>query len=106
MDEKQRTIQQNKALHKYFEQLAEALNNEGLDMRIVLKPEIDIPWNKDTVKEFLWKPVQRLQVGKDSTTELLKDGDIDKIYETLNRFMGEKFFVHVPFPSIETLMNE
>jgi hypothetical protein len=36
----QRTIQQNKALHKYYRELAEALNAAGLDMKTVLKPEL------------------------------------------------------------------
>ena len=43
---KQRTLQQNKALHKYFEILADTLNEAGLDARVVLKPEIEIPWTK------------------------------------------------------------
>lgn len=56
-EEKQRTILQGRALHKYFELVGEALNVAGLDMKKVLKPNVDIPWNKDSVKNFLWKPV-------------------------------------------------
>jgi hypothetical protein len=99
---KQRTIAQNRALHLWFTQLAEALNEAGLDMRATLKPEISINWTGEGIKEYLWRPVQKLQVKKQSTTELTTD-EIDKIWETLNRFLGEKFGVHVPFPSIEEL---
>ena len=42
--------------------IANALNDAGLDMKKVLKPEIDIPWNTATVKEYLWRPVQNLQL--------------------------------------------
>jgi hypothetical protein len=91
MDEKQRTIQQNRALHKYFEQVAEKLNSMGLDMRVVLKPSVDIPWSKDTVKEFLWKPIQRLQLSKSRTRDLAKDGDIDKHTIPLIDFLVRSF---------------
>ena len=69
-EEKQRTLTQNRALHLYFQLVADTLNDAGLDMRVVLKPEIDIPWSKNTVKEFLWKRIQEIQLRKASTTEL------------------------------------
>ena len=105
MDEKQRTQQQNRALHLWFRHLAEELNAAGLDMRATLKPEISIPWTGETIKDFLWRPVQKAQLKKESTTELTTS-EIDVIWETLNRHLGEKFGVHVPFPSIEELSLE
>lgn len=104
-DEKQRTITQNSALHLFFEMLACELNNAGYDMRKVMKENVDIPWNKDTVKEYLWKPVQEMQLLKKSTTELEKK-EVDLIYETLNRHLGERFGIHVEFPSEETLKSQ
>lgn len=98
-----RTSQQNKALHVLFELLADKLNEAGLDMRKTLKPEIDIPWTGASVKEYLWRPVQFAQLDKDSTTELTT-ADVDKVFDTINRHLGEKFGLHVPFPSIETVI--
>ncbi|HEB13358.1 MAG TPA: hypothetical protein ENI13_00075 [candidate division CPR3 bacterium] len=103
LKEKQRTIQQNKALHVLYELYAEALNEAGLDMREVLDESVDIPWSKDTVKNYLWRPIQKTQLEKSSTTELTTK-DIDKVFETLNRYLGEKHGLHVPFPSIEEVM--
>lgn len=103
--EEQRTIQQNRALHKFFELLAEELNGSGYDMRKTLKPEIEIPWSKETVKDYLWRPIQDLQLEKKSTKDL-NTKEIDKIYETLNRFLGEKLKVHVDFPSIDNFLEE
>lgn len=97
---KQRTDIQNRALHKYFELLADELNGAGLEMRKVLKPSVEIPWDKESVKSFLWKPIQFAQIQKDSTTDLTT-AEVNKIYETLNRHLGEKLGVHVPFPSDE-----
>jgi len=97
--ENKRTLQQNKALHKYFELLAEQLNSAGYDMKKVLKPEIDISWTKENVKEYLWKPIQSALFLKKSTTEL-ETKDIDKVYDVLNRHLGQKLGIeNIPFPS-------
>ena len=66
----QRTLQQNKAAHKYFELLAESLNDAGLDMKKTLKPEIDIPWSKESVKEYLFKPVAEAMFHIEHTADL------------------------------------
>lgn len=101
MDEKQRTLLQNRSLHKYFTLLADELNNAGLDMKHVLT--VDIPWGPDTVKQWIWKPVQKEQLLKESTTEITT-AEVNKVYETVNRLMAEKFQIHVPFPSDEESM--
>lgn len=97
MDEP-RTIPQNNALHLYFQMVADALNDAGYDVRHVVKPDIDIPWTKELVKNHLWRPVQKLAFEKESTTELLKQKEIDKIWEILNRYLS-KYGVHIQFPS-------
>ena len=98
MSEEQRTILQNKALHKYCELLAEALNDAGLDMKVVLKPEVDIPWTKESVKNHLWRPIQLIMMDKESTTEM-DTTDPSKIYDVLDRHISEKHGVHIPWPS-------
>ena len=98
-----RTSTQNKALHLYFELLADELNSAGLDMKKTLKQTVDIPWSKETVKDYLWRPIQNAQLEKESTTELTTD-EINKVYEVLNRHLGEKLQIHVPFPSSEIEM--
>ena len=100
---KERTLKQNKALHVLFEELSQTLNEQGLDMRRTLKPGVEIPWNAKTVKEYLWRPIQKAQLNKDSTTQLTTR-EIDQVFDTLNRYLGENHGVHVPFPSIESVM--
>lgn len=100
-----RTLKQNRALHLMFDMLARDLNENGLDMRRTLKPSIDIPWTGESVKEYLWRPVQQAQVNKKSTTELTTR-EIDEVFDTINRHLGTKFGIYVPFPSIETLLEE
>ncbi len=99
--EQPRTEQQNKAMHLYFEQVAQALNDAGLSIEQVLQNfTMELNWNKDSVKEILWRTAQKRIVGKHSTTELNKREDITRVYEAVNRFLA-KLGIHVPFPSME-----
>jgi len=100
-----RTLRQNSALHKYFELLAIALNEAGWDMRRTLKQDVYIPWTPENVKEHLWRPIQKAQLNKESTTDL-DTKEIDIVFETLNRHLAEVTGVHEPFPSIQELMNQ
>ena len=85
----QRTSQQNKALHVYFELVADALNSAGFDIqKTIEKSPIDISWSRESVKELLWRPIQKTIYSKQSTTELEKSKEIDAVYENLNRFLA------------------
>jgi hypothetical protein len=100
------TGQQRKALELYFQKLADALNEAGLDMRKTLRQDIQIPWTQKNIKEFLWRPVQKSILDIESTTQLKKSKDIDQIYDVLNKHLGEKFGLTVAFPSVEEMLYE
>jgi len=102
IEEEKRTSQQNKALHLFFTQLADTLNDAGCDMYKTLDKALPLPWTAERVKEFMWRPLQKHLTDKKSTRELAKE-DIDKIYEVLNNIIGGRTGVHVPFPSEEEL---
>lgn len=102
-EEKQRTHAQNRALHLMFTQLADQLNESGFDMRKTLRQDIEISWSGDLIKEYLWRPVQKAQLGKESTTELTTK-DIDVVFETLARHLSSKLGIVLDFPSIETII--
>lgn len=102
--ESKRTGSQNRALWLWMTQLATALNDGGFTVQLVLKEKIDLDWDKDKVKDLLWRPAQRAILGSTSTTKLKKVEDIDKVYDHLVRHLGEKFGLEVPpFPSQEEL---
>jgi len=92
-----RTTKQRNAMEVYFRLLAETLNDAGLDMKRVLREEIDIPWVQASVKEHLWRPIQLALTDKPSTANLERD-EVSKIYKVLDKNLGEKLKVHVPFP--------
>ena len=98
MNEKQRTTQQNKSLHLLFSMIAQELTDAGYDMRKTLKPGIEIPSSAHTVKEYLFRPIMKAQLGKKSTTEL-NTKDIDLVFNTLARHLSEKLGIVIDFPS-------
>lgn len=97
-----RTNQQNRAIHKLFTQMSDTFNTLGLDMKVVLKPEINIWWTPEAIKKELWKPLMKAMYGIDSTTEL-NTAQVSKVYETIARLIGEKHGVEIEFPSKEQL---
>lgn len=100
-----RTLRQNNSLWLMFTQLADELNSQGLDQKKVLKEEVAIPWQSDSIREFLWKPVQKAVVGTESTTELTTK-QIDEVFVVLQRHLHEAVGISISFPSLETLLLE
>lgn len=105
-DKEKRTLNQNAALHLFFEHLAQTLNDGGFTVQLVLQQRPEVEWNKDLIKKLLWRPFQQAVLGKESTTELRKREDIDKVYDELNRFVSQFFGTTVEFPSIENRFNK
>ena len=100
-----RTAQQRKAIEVYCRLLMEAFNDAGLDMRKVLTKRVDIPWNQELVKEYIWRDVQEPIVGHRKTSELTTK-QVSKIYDVINNFLANQFkddngqaAIYVPFPS-------
>ena len=86
-------------MHKGFELLAESLNLSGLEMKVVLKQDYKLWWTPWSVKEYLFRPVMKAITGKESTRNLNKLEEIDKIWDVIMRELGEKFgFEAIPFP--------
>lgn len=90
---------QNNALHKDFELIGDALNMAGLDMKMVLKGEVEIWWTTEMVKQYLWKPLQKVMFNKEHTADLEKIGEIDAIHDQLMHILGKKHHIeYIPFP--------
>jgi hypothetical protein len=96
-----RTDAQNRSLHLWLDMVARELNAGGYTVQLVLKEVIDLDWNKEICKELLWRPIQKALIKKNSTTDLDKVSEIDIVYDHINRYLGEKFGIHVPFPKDE-----
>jgi len=98
-----RTDRQNRSLHLFLSQVAEALDKEGFTVQDVTAQikKAEIHPTQEILKEVVWRPLQEIILGTKSTTELGK-GDVDKVYEVFNKWLGENFHIFVPFPHHET----
>lgn len=97
----QRSLQQNKSCHKYFTELADALNEAGVDQRLFIDhlKGWEVPITADFIKH-IWKLKQQKMFLTDSTTKMTTD-QVSKVYDQINMFVGQEFGVHTPFPSSE-----
>ena len=98
-----RTQRQNRAMHKLFREISQQMNEQGLTLQQVLRSDVETMMTPKLVKEVIWRPVQKAMYGKESTTHLTTD-EVDKVFDVINKHLG-KHGIHVPFPSIETLME-
>jgi len=92
---KQRTLTQNRALHLFCQWLADTLNDAGYDMRRTLRQDVELPWTQESVKEHLWRPIQKAMTEKHSTTEITTV-EPTAIHEVLSRHLGQKLGVTCP----------
>lgn len=98
---KQRTMTQNRALHLFCGMLAESLNDAGLDFRLFLKDGYEVPFDEHLVKEYIWRPIQKIITGKDSTTKP-ETHQYAEIYDVINRKMAEHG-IFTAWPSKDTM---
>lgn len=104
MSEEQRTIKQNKSLHKYLTMIAEQLADSGQDMRKVVK--LPIKPTMDNVKENMFKPVMTaLYPDKESTTELTTK-EMHECYQVFNEALAQRLGVSAEWPSHDSMLNE
>jgi len=92
-----RSLKQNKSIHLYFTQLADALNDAGYSVTKVMKHNAEIPWNSNLVKELLWRQVQEVMTDVESTAKL-EPKQVSEVYEVVNRHIAQTTGVSVAFP--------
>lgn len=95
-----RTSSQNKSLHLWFSQISEICQNQGVTWNMLIKHTVDVAVLPDGVKNF-WKVLQKALYNTDSTTELKKTGQIDRMVEHFALFMGKEGVEVPPFPHDE-----
>lgn len=94
-----RTNLQNRALYLYFTFVAETLNDHGLYLQTMdlFGLPVEKKWDKDLVKEFIWKPIQKTLFDIESTTKL-KTNEIDIVLDVLTNHFA-KLELSVQFPN-------
>ncbi len=105
-EKKQRTLRQSRAMHQYFKMVSDEARNTGITFSefIRLRPRLEMPWTPERAKE-IWKTAQMHMFGTTSTRDLTT-GQIDQVYDVVNKVLGEILHFNIPFPSIEEQMLE
>lgn len=96
--QKQRTIQQNNAMHKYFQEVADELNQSGIEPAIFLE-NFEISHTPESVKD-IFRQIGNQKFGKDSTAKF-NTNEINQILQEMDRQLA-KFGLIINFPSWET----
>lgn len=95
------TRQQQKSIHKYFQEVADLLNESGISMSVVYE-NVEADFTKESIKG-LFKAFLKAKYGKGSTTQMTTK-EAQSVWEEVNRHMAQ-FGMHIPFPSTEQLIN-
>lgn len=98
---KTRSNQQNRALHKFFQMVADMLNERGQTFKVL--DEFESPFTMIIVKECIWKPIQRVMFDIESTKKI-NTLQINTILDVLADHFS-KIGEVVEFPNIETMQK-
>jgi hypothetical protein len=101
------TKKQNRALHLYYKFIAEQFTNLGWQYNYVnpfTGEIIEIPWNTELIKEYIWRPIQIELTNKKSTTRLTTK-NINDIIEVLDQHFASKGF-EIEFPNWQSYLNK
>lgn len=86
-------------MHLYLEIVARALNEDGHTMQDVMKAitKMEVKPTKQLMKDGVWKQILLTLFGLETTTKQTNE-QIQDVYETMNKWLGQWFQIHVPFP--------
>lgn len=100
-----RTDAQSNAIHLWCQQQADHWNESGYDMMKVLEKAVPVKWTKETVKETIWRKVQKAIIHKESTTNL-DTKEVSEVYDQINSGLSNNKIPIVAFPSREEVIHK
>lgn len=96
--QKQRTIQQNKAIHLGAQNIADVLIENGVSLNKVIQ-NLEVRPSMESIKD-IFRSIAESKYGIKSTTELTT-AQIDPVWEDLIKAVSEATGVFIDFPSRE-----
>ena len=100
---KTRSSQQNRALHLWFNQVADLLNNKGITFESIAG--LEAPFTGDYIKVNWFKPIVFAMFEKNTTTKL-NTTEINQVFDVVSKHISEMTGEFIEFPSFETLMKK
>ena len=104
--DRSRTKKQNSAIHVFFTNIANACNDSGQEMEItspMLKNSVTVQWTDKSVKEYVWRPVQKAMFPDTHSTKDLSTKELSQVAAQLQHFLANNFGLSVDFPSQQSL---
>ena len=95
----QRSLNQNAALHLYFEMLEQEAQNMGATMDMLIKKPNELPITKHLLKD-LFRLIGKTMYGRDSTAELKKN-EMSEVIKAFQKILAERLGISINFPSID-----
>ena len=99
---KPRTIKQNSAMWVFCRDIADRCNAAGYGMQTispVLSKPIETEWTERSVMNYIWMAVQTAMFPeKNHSSDELTTTEVAPVAETIIKYLGEKYGVHVLFP--------
>lgn len=96
---KPKTDAQRNSAHLWMRQVAEVLNANGVDKRVVIHKlatrGIDTQWTGESFKADVYRPIFQKVTAQQSTEEA-STTDHDLVYQGLVKWVGQEFGVVLP----------
>lgn len=102
MSERQRTILQNRSLHKYFKLMSDEMNNHGITQRLLFDAFKEMDTTEHSVKQAFQR-VSMALYGTDETHKLTTK-QMMKVYDTFDLYISQTHGVHIEWPCDEPPM--
>lgn len=103
MTDKLITPKQMSSLHVAFRQFAEGMNDSGYSVQQVV--HLPLSFTEAIFKDSIARVVLKHKTEKESFTELFTT-EVDEFYDELNRAIGDKFGLSLPYPCLQSMMDE
>lgn len=94
-----RTPSQNNSLHLWLSQYADACNEKGVTLEMLLSKKIDHHVTPEVLKGFC-HDIGRAMYGVPKTSEMTKE-QLSKVVDVLAKALAERSEIFIPFPSNE-----
>lgn len=100
---KPKTEAQRNAIHLWFEQVAQVLNDQAIEKSVVIEKlttrGLDTRWTADSFKQDVYKPVYQKVTGGKASTEAANTTDHNICVEGLQKWAAQELHVVLPpFP--------
>ena len=93
-----RSSKQNAALHLWFTQMADLLNNKGITFESIAG--LEAPFTAEYIKVNWFKPIAFAMFEINTTTKL-NSNQINQIFDVVSKHLSEMTGEFIEFPSIE-----